>query len=107
LKESSDNFNKNQKISIHNKKNKIIVLKKPVQEKSFYGLDLVPDIIQKRIPKKPQKYTDEEFESENVNISGKDRYEGNYVSYNNKIKEVFFKENSEKSYIYKKAERKE
>lgn len=69
--------------------------KKPLPEKSLNGLDPFPENIQKRIPKKPQKYADEEFESESINISGKDRNEESLIknkknieNFNNNINDI-------------------
>jgi len=70
-------------------------IKKNWTDKSLNGLDPFPETIQKRIPKKPQKYANEEFESENINISGKDRNEKRFLKnkkeielYNNSINDI-------------------
>lgn len=61
--------------------------KKNIHEKSLHGLDPFPETIQKRIPKKPQKYADDEFESENINISGKDRNEASLIKNKKEIEQ--------------------
>jgi len=45
-----------------------------MHEKSLNGLDPYTEIFRKRIPRKPQKYADEDFESENINITGISRH---------------------------------